>query len=838
MSKKNVISKAKNHSLWIQSYLSQPLVVQHLIVFIKQLMSIPKQDTILLNLFQKLIEKPELSDITKECPQLETFTQWLYYPNVPPDVLCALNEILDMHDFIAFLKIIVNGNTTSQQVSEINCTKIVAEGVEKIRSIYQHTYNEIFLIVMTSPYCNYNSEQNILISLSLDNVKNMLESILKEEAFFSITSSNHEALQAYLLYLAASRCQVQLLLDLLKEFELSPLPSTLHYANEVLINSSLTIDIQSKLKGYLEKAMRAKKSTKKSEGDCIDQQLTCNNISINEESLKAHNLLHSLNLCKYYPKKLRLQDALKITQVSLTISLADSACTPEKLPGVILHKLMSYDSKCRSDVTLVSKIPQKANKQGITEVEPEEILGIHPMDCLLAIFLCCDDFLLQDLFSRLAKCQFAVPFLLTDPFTKKLTFPLWAMRSIVKEFFLRRKGDYIQQTSPIAKYPMKIVSILRLGAQQQFGKSKSRIFNEVISGGNNNHFFHYDLEGGQHPCVLGSGIVDVCWYLPSGKASDVFPEAISFLNLHGDARFYSKQCLAISKISSVCFAVVTENIVELKPEIKAVLNSLHERGKLAFLNATKEESSMLKNEFCNSKSISLKQTAAQIKSSIQNYIRYKLENVDDNVSKKTIESLCNSFGHDVLIDELSEPCKEGKRIANFMKDILPSISNNKRDFILPLQGKTWKDWASADKEHYRVTQRKKLTVEKYVEEVKENKKSLRLQQQQQIEMLPPLVECFVTSLQRLKGADNFMTRNYFLQFLKLELNYLSQNSISEKQHQFKLLRIEKQIKGSRSCNQERIDHKLLRLQQDIVETSLGLEHLLRELGQIYEGAKT
>ena len=725
--KKDVISNTKDHSLWIQSYLSQPLVVEYLMAFIKQLMSIPERDTTdILSLFQELIEKSELQDMTKECPQLEEFIEWLYKPDTPPDVLVALNEIKDIHSFISFLKSIVNIRTTSQEtsVSENDCARMVSEGIKKITMIYQHTYNEIFIILLTSPYHNLDSEQNLLLnSLSLDDVEKLLDSIVREQTFFSITSSNHEALQVYLLYLAANRCLVQHFLDLLSKFQLSPLPSILCYANEVLSNSSSINAIQSKLEVLLE--TNTKENEKKSEGESIGQKLTCNHICNNNGSLKAHRLLHSLNLCKYYPKKLQLQDALRIEQEPLTVSLTDSACSPKKLPSVILHKLMSNDSKCRSDITLVSKIPEEADKQSTREVEQDKEFGIHPMDCLLAIFLCSDDFLLQDLFARLAKCQLAIPFLLTDPFTQKLTFPLWAMRSIVKEFFLRKiNGDLIQQTCPIVKYPMKIVSFLRLGAQQQFGRSKSKILNQVISGGHNDHFFHYDLAGGHHPCVLGSGLVDMCWYLPSGKTTDVFPEAITFLNLHGDARFYSKQCQVLSQISSVCFAIVTESVIELKPEIKAVLNSLYEADKLAFLSAFNEEPSLLKAQFCNSIIISLKKNAAQINSSIQSDIKYKLEKVEEKVAKKSIEGLCDYFDHDILIDELGESCAQGKQFANFIKDSLSNISNKKRDVILPLQEKCWKDWASADKEHYRVTQKGYLTLDKYVEKVKQKKKSM------------------------------------------------------------------------------------------------------------------
>jgi len=837
--KEDVISKTKNQSLWIQKYLAQPLILQYLVAFIQLLKSVPEENVIdIMSLLQQLIEKPEIPAVTEECPQLAEFTQWLYKPDVPPEVLLALNEVKDLCGLVSFLKSIVSSKKISQR-PDVNYAKLVSEGVEKLRSIYHHTYNEIFLIVLTSPYLD--SERNLSWkSLSLDDVENLLNVVMKEILFFHTSSSNEEAHQAYLLFLAAGNTLlVQQVLHLFNSFQLCLMPSIASYANQVLDHSSSVNEIQRKLKLLYENKI----SSPQFKGNKQEpQQLTCKYINDPEGSVDAHPLLHRLNLYKYYPKKLHLQDALRIKQEPLTVSLSGSACTPEKLPSVILHKLMSNDSRCRSDTNLVPKFPQGVDEQSIDEDEPNESSGIHPMDCLLAIFLCCDDFLLQDLFYRLAKCQLAVPFLLADPFTEKLTFPLWAMRSIVKEFFLRSsKGDIIQKTCPIVKYPMKIVSFLRLGAQQQFGRSKSNILNQVISGGDNDHFFHYDLPGGQHPCVLGSGLVDMCWYLPSGKTTDVFPEALTFLNLHGDARFYTTQCQVLGQVSSVCFAVITENIVELKPELKAVLNSLYESDKLTFLNASNEEPIILKAEFKKSKTISLKKNAAQINNSIQTHIISKLE----KVAKKSIESLSDCFDHGILIDESSEPCVQGKILANTIRDTFLSISNNKRDIILPLQGKTWKDWASADKELYRVTQKGNLTVEKYVEKVKQKKKSIRQQQLHQIEKQQPLLQNFVTSLRKLQGPENFMERNFFLQFLKQELNYLSQISISEKQHQFKLLRIEKQemesdkshSKEAEKAKLDQMSKKLVSLQEDILETSFGLEHILRELGQIYECTK-
>ena len=75
---------------------------------------------------------------------------------------------------------------------------------------------------------------------------------------------------------------------------------------------------------------------------------------------------------------MKVQDALKVIETPLTVSLTDGTCALEELPSVILHKLMAYDSKCRSDIKLVSNIPQEADKLDTSEIEEDEKFGIHP----------------------------------------------------------------------------------------------------------------------------------------------------------------------------------------------------------------------------------------------------------------------------------------------------------------------------------------------------------------------------------------------------------------------------------------------------------------------------
>ncbi len=129
---------------------------------------------------------------------------------------------------------------------------------------------------------------------------------------------------------------------------------------------------------------------------------------------------------------------------------------------------------------------------------------------------------------------------------------------------------------------------------------------------------------------------------------------------------------------------------------------------------------------------------------------------------------------------------------------------------------------------------------------------LRTDQLKHIKSLTPFMECFIESLLKLEGCSNKATRNYFLQYLKLRLNDHSRESILEFQQQYQLARrelasLEKTIEGhiliGVTPTQDEIEktetykERMKERQQQIVDSSFGLEHLLREMGQMYEAAR-
>ena len=166
---------------------------------------------------------------------------------------------------------------------------------------------------------------------------------------------------------------------------------------------------------------------------------------------KVYELFQHLDLMKFFPQKLNLQDALCITSETSPIS---NCTSPSLLPRLVLHKIMAYDYRCRSVLLqnegkgsthyyeekcgyYSDEFEEESDSDSDLESDDEASKhNINPVDCLLSVIHCANDVLRQELFSRLAKCQLAIPFLLPDPFSRnrQLTFPLWAMRSIIKEW--------------------------------------------------------------------------------------------------------------------------------------------------------------------------------------------------------------------------------------------------------------------------------------------------------------------------------------------------------------------------------------------------------------------
>lgn len=611
--KEDIFDNTGNGDLWLSNYLSN----QNLQEFLESVVDSNIESV--KPIMKQVVELEELKQFNIDTfPRIEHVSEWLYSFHQT----LKLSTTQHFHNFIKFLgKTLQSIQLHNSKLPSDEIAADVSKEIHYLQKQCQDTYDEILITILVYPFLdqgvNYGSVTK-LHAISSEHLEFLYDQFSMKRAEFDQYLMENQPLhyQAYLFKVALDISgdtdnNKQLLWQITQMMR--ALQPPLQQEIEDCLSNSLpelresfqnlmtkTIDQQPTLTGsdHIPHSLRniltiaAHKSEKP---PCESSLLIAN--------LNAHKLFEKLGATELYLNKLQLRDALCIRQGPLKISLNETKTdNPKQLIYLVLHKVMVYDVSCRSDLMFSS------SDGSDNEYEDYECAdNIHPIDALLTLFFCSDDFLRQDLLSRLAKCQLSVPFILPDPFTKQLTIPLWSLSCIIKDWKSTKvSGNVEPQTHPIINYPMPIVSFIGIGKRKD-GKSKSRILNQVISE-SHDHFFHRDLPGGQYSCLLGEGLVDMCWYLPDGKPADTFPDAVTFLNLHGDARKHPQQSRFLSQISSMCFVLLSEEVQESDGDTIETLKmfTLCPGGITLLDNVGKKPGKVLQEILCKSKPINLK----------------------------------------------------------------------------------------------------------------------------------------------------------------------------------------------------------------------------------------
>ena len=569
-------------------------------------------------------------------------------------------------------------------------------------------------------------------------------------------------------------------------------------------------------------------------------------------------LLEMIDLDKYYPQKLTPTDAVCICKE--TLESCQYIEQPELLPYYIMHKIMMHNYKSRTN--MLRSPPNSADSDSDSDNDDDDddqnsdtaencgqiitLRDVHPMDGLLALIHCTNNFLRQDLMAKLSTCKLAIPFLLPDPKAQTLTLPLWSMRSMVKEW--KSKSGDMEYRIVDCKTP--IVSFLRFSESEI---SKSKMLNDVIGDSEHDFFFHWDCEGGSAKRILVDGLVELCWYLPAGKQSDHFSDVISFANLHGDAREHNKQATFLSQVSFMNFVLLTKRDMNDHNGIKVLQDLMKAPGGLVLMFSDAKEDDKIKipkgtleRNMYNRIKLN-KKNAATIKNEICRQITQKLDQHTQcaGVVSKQFKSLtdCAKIARmiGILVDEDIEDCKEGKKLATALVAEITSLDTDLvstasvKDRMLPLQGpKLWHTWAKHDKEQHRHINRGSRGIEQYNSEKETEKIAIRRKQLKQANPPTPVMRLFILTLLQHKGS----IREYFLQWLKLLLDDRSRDKLPGLHGQYNAKRKElNKLKDKQDVDFSVVTilkSHLQKLNEQLVHSSFGLEHLLRELGQMYE----
>ncbi|XP_063278803.1 interferon-induced very large GTPase 1-like isoform X2 [Prinia subflava] len=599
----------------------------------------------------------------------------------------------------------------------------------------------------------------------------------------------------------------------------------------------------------LENAFATTKPPSQSQSKSDSSQSKANEAFVNLEFLQ---LLKRLGLESHYPRKMGMGDFHTINKTSLQDSQPSQ---DTELPGYFLQRLLTVDYRVRYLTCWDEKkpglapVPQTTAEEhqqsdtfekffdDLEEAAPECASRdghVHPMDLQMAIFHCADDFLRQTLATKLAFCQLALPLLVPNPCTSRIEFPLYALSRIQRSWKEMQKsgkqdGTKSYNNKLIFQAQTPIVSFFRIGSSAS--SSKSQLLNALLSRRKHDTFFHRHCRGSTRERLLMEGVVEIAWYCPGGSPDDTFECCVAFCNLHGDARDHGGQLQFLQEISAVNVALVSDLQHMDSREKKILQGLLQSERPLICLLAEKEN--IAAGQVGKNIKIGLKnRNEAELVDQLTNIIRDLLEG--SNVRFSLDACVDKARQHGFVVDADQPACVTAKAKAKELVDLLKKEKLSViKSQLLPLQGELWYQWCKKDKELTRLQQKRNKSIEHHRSQIEYEKKALRRKQLEKAFPLNPLMKSFLGFLQA-QPAD---TKKYFLQWMKVLMDELSCSRLAELRRDYHKvwteIRTGMKSKEKKKLNAELLD-RLYAVSDEVNDSSIGLEHLLREAGQVYE----
>ena len=787
------------------------------------------------SIMQQVLEYKELVQVL-HFPDHKHIREWLYPVDQEVELNIDATTCTDMPSFLSFLQNLikhirfdeVRGYQTQQSALEL-----VTAAMKFLQANYLQEgsyYHKLILLTLLVPL-NYDCEQ-CYFRLSELSIKNLECLYTKLSEALEINHEDDLHAQAYLFLLALNSAG-----------EVDDLSGHIRYLASKIGNLETTINDallscqhQSefdfhKLRLILEEIL--KKQQPITPANTFDQ-LEEDDLRFkplepiqneNVANSKYEQFLADLKFVKYFPQKLTLREALVIDSNGL--ASRSSTTDPDQLLPIILEKIKMSNYNCRKVLLYgkkeVDDIQDGFNDDGdngdnrdISEDDDEEVL-IHPMDSLLALIHCSDNFLRQDLYVKLNNSQLAVPLLLPNPVSGTITFPLWALRSIVRSWKCKVQESPSNESvksykGRIVDCEAPIVSFLRFS--HPGSSSKSDILNKVIDE-KKSFFFNYYCEGNSAERRFADGLVEATWYLPSGEGSDLYNNVITFLNLRGNAGEHEKQLAFLSAQSSLLFIFLSnEDVEKYIDKIKCFEST---EGKVVFLTKMCSESNqkILKRVLPRCTVSLLNKAPAAIVKSIQK----KIISQTSLKRKQLFEIQCDVFS--IVTDENIPPCQCGKESALKIMEAIKHISKSKvKDEVVPLQGsELWREWASLNKIQKRMKSEDMGQVgpEEFNKLKREKKEDIRKMQYEKANEPSFAMSEFKSALVN----QDPETRAYFLQWLKFYLDDRSSKVLPELKQECDILRerlSNKLVANKRE--EEDIKKELMKKDKDLIDASL------------------
>ncbi|ROL41301.1 Interferon-induced very large GTPase 1 [Anabarilius grahami] len=552
-----------------------------------------------------------------------------------------------------------------------------------------------------------------------------------------------------------------------------------------------------------------------------------------KDTEKMENLFHKLHLGAKCHNKLKVNDVLQLTSHSLKSHVSCS----EELIQTFIQKLLLMNYRARYINVKENNEEHHTQKNKSSEDESDifhelplsnkgtsQSERIHPMDVQMAVFHCADGFLKQLLVTKLSQCQYALPLLVPDPFTQQTEFPLWTFRQINKSWKIRNtNNEFISQIQPIYKAETPMVFFFRFGS---VSSSKSQLMNSLINE-KHNTFFHRNCPGSSRTRELMDGVVEIAWFCPSGSSDDKFTDCVAFCNLHGDAGDHEKQLQILTEMSSVNVVLLPQ--LDRNDRHAAKIQNLYRNRKPLICLFSEDDSTVFDTKKGKFK-ISFKD---RNQSDVSEELRGAIKDcLSESSSTFRLEDV--SKHSDIRVDEEDDDdCRRGREAARQMMSLLEKKDLTEiKESVLPHQGKLWHQWSQKNKELHRPqAYETEMDISRKQTEMK------KIREQQHESDISEFIKHFIKQMNSHAEHEKL----FFIKWLGILLDEYISADLYSLHHKYNekwsaVLKMKENHDESEHLKAEQA--ALERISDELQSATFGLEHIVREIGQIYESCSS
>ncbi|CAH2308094.1 up-regulator of cell proliferation-like [Pelobates cultripes] len=543
------------------------------------------------------------------------------------------------------------------------------------------------------------------------------------------------------------------------------------------------------------------------------------------ESPEFAQLVSKLKMEDYRRKKLTLQDVLNIGQESMNdIELR----TVENIPWYFLQNVMALNVNARN--TKLKQSAQRGGKrsqhryqyQSFTDfLKPDLSDSVHPLDVLCVLLNCSDHFLQQEIITKMSMCQFAVPLLLPAGNGSNCTFMLWTMRDIVKKWTPRSCDDSKSSMGDrLVNIHMPTFSFMRLG---KCTFSKSKFLNHVLSPDHTNYnfFVNQDMDCGNYPRKVSDGLVEISWFFPGGQGNhDIFPKPFAVTNLRGDLKSNWRQFTFLTQISTAVFIFIesfAEKDYRLFSQFRDTDTNYYFILSPNYDEQNAEETAKVLKQLNETLKISLVKNwdkhVMNLVSDIRLIIADFIEDRGKTLSLENMAFLASE--HRIKLDESLMECQNARKHALSIISKIKDVVQYKKK-TMQLQGDLWKEISKVQKEICRLKNQGTSASDGYKNNLTDKCSELTRTQYQN--SMPDGIKTFIQSITKFTYTEKV----YFMKWMRFYLDSFTQNyAFLQPKNKSNGIKTPKKIQLEQLC-------------QNISDSSLGIEHFLREMGQFYE----